>query len=185
MLLVVSLWDGVVFSVTRTRHTAWVVFSGSEARSFWRLFNRRGWRHVRLLLPAYYPEPGLTADVYTLFVDPRSNYVDVRVIWLPPEECARQLMEHGATAIIKFPVDHFRYRDYVPRGFLTCVSLPKAILGIRSWMIITPWQLARYLLRTGGKLWSDPNVKPVFPGHPEAQRGQGGAEGAAPPVSGD
>lgn len=136
----------------RQRFTAYVVFSGSETRSFWRVFVRRGWRHVQVIVPMYYPEPRLTADVYSLVINPVTYAVKIDYFWLNPRKMVDEMLKDGCTAVIEVPVDIALKDGYIPRGLLTCVSLVKAIIGVRAWYVWTPYHLARYLIRHGGTL---------------------------------
>lgn len=141
-----------MFFPTRQRFTAFVVFAGADHRRFWRIFTKRGWRHCFVIIPIYYPEPGLMAEQYSLIIDQRTNHTAVDVFFQSPKSVADEALQRGATCVIKFEVDRKDYRDYVPRGFLTCVSIVKSVLGIGAWYVITPEHFARWLLRNGGKL---------------------------------
>ena len=139
----------------RTRSTGWVVFQGSEHRRFWRIFTGRGWRHCFLILPVYYPSPGLDAVRYFQLINPKTNFVASEVIFQDPDIFIAELQKQGATAIIQYSFDSIDFPNYVPRGFLTCVSLIKSFLGIQAFFVLTPKQLARWMLRNGGKLLKD------------------------------
>lgn len=138
------------------RFTAIVVFSGSENRRWWRFFLRRGWRHVYVIIPAYYPAPSLTADVYSQVINMWTDHVRSDVVWESPRSLAIKALEEGATCAISFPVDQKFTGRYLPRGLFTCVSLIKALLSISAWHVWTPEQLARWLLTNGGKLLEKP-----------------------------
>jgi len=140
----------------RKRYTAYVVFQGAEHRRFWRMFCRRGWRHVFLIHPAYYPEPGLMAQVYSVVINPHSDHVRTDVVFKHPADICASMLREGVTACISIPIDQKFTGRYVPRGFITCVSLVKIFLGIGAWYVWTPEQLARYLLRNGGTLMEIP-----------------------------
>lgn len=44
--------------------------------------------------------------------------------------------------------------NFLPRGAITCVSVAKALMGIRGFLAITPYQLFKKLKKTGGNvLW--------------------------------
>jgi hypothetical protein len=129
-----------------------VIFSGAEHRRFWRIFTRRGWRHVQVLLPVYYPEQSLGAETFSMVVNPLAWGVQATVLFRSPRELAQEALKEGATAVIKFRVDEKFQRDYVPRGLFSCVTLLKAVLQISAWYVWTPEHLARYLLRNGGEL---------------------------------
>lgn len=142
-----------MFRSTRHRFTAYVVFQGADHRRFWRVFTQRGWRHCWLVIPVYDPEPGLKATEHSLIIDPRINFAAADVAWLPADEVAKRMMDEGATVVIKYPVDTADFRNYVPRGFITCVSLIKTFLGIEAFFVLTPKSLARWLLKNGGSIF--------------------------------
>ena len=71
---------------------------------------------------------------------------------MPPRKLVDMMLDEGYTAAIAVPVDHDYQTDYIPRGLMTCVSVVKAIIGIRAWFVWTPEHLARYLLRSGAEL---------------------------------
>lgn len=62
------------------------------------------------------------------------------------------MLDEGFTAAFSVPVDHDYQTDYIARGLLTCVSLVKAIIGVRAWYVWTPEHLARYLARAGATI---------------------------------
>lgn len=136
----------------RKRFTAYVVFQGAEHRRWWRIYTRRGWRHCYLILPAYEPNASLFARPASIVVNPWIGYL--RVDYLPetPGELCRRLLDDGATCVIELPVDQKFSGAYVARGLLTCVSLIKAVIGCNAWHVWTPEQLARWMLRHGGKM---------------------------------
>lgn len=136
----------------RKRFTAYVIFAGSENRRAWRFLLRRGWRHVGLVVPAYYPRPSLTAVAYSQIVSFRTDCVSLDVSFDNPEAIAQAYLREGATCVIRFPVDQKFTGRYIPRGLFTCVSMVKAMLSVNAWWVWTPEQLARYLLQNGGKL---------------------------------
>lgn len=134
------------------KFTAWIVFMGADHRQFWRLFTSRGWRHCFIVVPSYYPEPGLMAEQHSIIIDPRTNHIAVDVLYMAPNLVAEHALEMGAKCVIKFRVDRRGLRAYVPRGITTCVSILKAICGIGAWYVWTPQHFATYLLRNGGEL---------------------------------
>lgn len=136
----------------RQRFTAFVVFQGAEHRRAWRIFTKRKWRHCLVVVPFYYPAPSLTADVYSIIINPITFTVRLDVAFQEPRDVVNDMLDYGYTAAIAVPVDHDYKLDYVPRGLLTCVSLVKAIIGVRAWYVWTPEHLARYLARMGGEI---------------------------------
>lgn len=140
-----------MFPVTRKRFTAYVFFQGAEHRQWWKIYTRRGWRHVFIVLPVHRGN-SLVDPVYSLIINPLLWGIDAEVYFHPPWKLAQEALENGATCVVKIAVDKRFDREYVPRGLLTCVSVVKALLGISAWFVWTPEHLARYLLRNGGQL---------------------------------
>lgn len=136
----------------RKRFTAYVVFTGSENRNWWRFFLRRGWRHVSLIVPAYYPKPSVSAAVYSQWLNFWTDHIRTDVLFQSPQSLGADLLRDGATCVISIAVDQKFSGRYLPRGLLTCVSLTKAMIGCNDWTVWTPEQLARWMLRNGGKL---------------------------------
>lgn len=167
----------------RKRFTAYVIFSGSENRNWWRFFVRRGWRHVYVIIPAYYPKPGLSAVSYSQVINCWTDHIRSDVLFMAPKAIAEAALRDGATCAISLPVDQRFSGMYLPRGLLTCVSLTKALLSVGAWWVWTPEQLARWLLQNGGTLLEKPedeqSIQPIGPkGRQEgASRA---AKGAAP-----
>lgn len=140
----------------RKRFTAYVVFTGAEHRRWWRIFTRRGWRHCFVIIPAYYPQAGLGAVAYSQIINPWVECIRSDVVFQSPRAVSEAFLRDGATCVIAIPIDQKFTGRYVPRGLLTCVSLIKALLGINAWQIVTPEQLASWLLRHGGELLEKP-----------------------------
>lgn len=126
-----------------------MVFQGAEHRRPWRVFTRRKWRHCLIILPAYYPAPGLMSDCYSIVINPITFCIRVDMVWQKPRELVDEMLEAGYTAAFAVPVDHDYKKEYIPRGLLTCVSVVKALLGLQAWYVWTPEHLARYLARRG------------------------------------
>lgn len=140
----------------RKRFTAYVVFQGAEHRRWWRIFTRRGWRHVYVVIPAYYPEPSLTAVAYSQIINFWTDHVRTDVVFQSPKAVCEAALREGATCVIMLPIDQRFTGRYLPRGLLTCVSMIKALLSINAWWVWTPEQLARWMLQNGGKLLEKP-----------------------------
>jgi len=143
---------GVRMISLRKRFTAYVVFQGAEHRRWWRIYTRRGWRHVWVIIPAYYPAPSLTAVAYSQIINPWTDQIRSDVVFQTPQAVAEAALRDGATCVIKLAVDQKFTGRYLPRGLLTCVSLVKALLSIDAWHVWTPEQLARWMLQNGGKI---------------------------------
>ena len=136
----------------RKRFTAYVVFQGAEHRRWWRIYTRRGWRHCWLILPATEPGASLFARPGSILINPWISCLRVDYSTQSPEALCRQMLADGATCVVEFAVDQKFTGAYVPRGLMTCVSLIKAAIGCNAWHVLTPEQLARWMLRHGGKL---------------------------------
>jgi hypothetical protein len=82
----------------------------------------------------------------TQIIDPMWSGLDVR--WSPftPDQCAQACLDthHRVLKLAKF-----ENRSYPLRGVITCVSVVKAVVGLRAWMAITPRQLYRELIKQG------------------------------------
>lgn len=140
----------------RKRFTAYVLFQGAEHRRWWRIFTRRGWRHCYLILPAYLPGASLLDKPGSIIINPWIGFIRVDYSPQTPQAICRQMVEEGATCAIEIPVDQKFSGAYVPRGLLTCVSMIKAMIGCNAWNVLTPEQLARWMLRHGGKTMEFP-----------------------------
>ena len=146
-----------MFPVTRKRFTAFVVFYGSDHEGFWRIFTARGWRHCAVILPVYSPGATLFSEGHAVAIQSIGWGVEVVVLEKSALEVAQTQLKEGATAALSIPIDLDMKRLYVPRGLLTCVSLIKAVLGLRGgWYVFTPKHLCRYLLRHGANFIGKP-----------------------------
>ncbi len=134
------------------RFTAYVVFMGADHRRFWRMFTGRGWRHVFVCVPVYWPEPGLNAEEYTLIFDPKANCLQHHFTAQPVSDVVQKLLDEGATCAIQYRVRRKGLPWYIPRGVQNCVSVVKSVLGVAAWYVWTPKHLAYWLLRNGGQL---------------------------------
>lgn len=141
----------------RKRFTGFFVFQGSENRRWWRIFLRRGWRHVRLLIPIYDPYPSLTAKEYTLVIEQWTDHLRADVVFKPARALAMDMLRDGATCVVAYPVMQSFTNKYRFMGLITCVSISKAFTSINSWIIFTPYHLARWMLRNGGELITLPS----------------------------
>jgi hypothetical protein len=168
-----------MFPLSRKRFTAYVFFQGAEHRRFWRIFTRRGWRHVFVVLPVY-RSASLADDVASMVINPVLHCVETDVYFHHPAKLAQEALRDGVTCVIKIRIDRSFKRDYVPRGLFTCVSLIKSILGISAWYVWTPEHLARFLLRNGGQLVERDPTYDVALRHEETQARHGNVGKPAP-----
>lgn len=145
-----------LFGTNHRTQTAYVVFQESSQRNptLPKWMTSPGFRHCWLMLPVYYPEPGLMAEVFTEKIESLFWGVETAVWWEHPDNAAKAFLELGVTVIVKYP-----FTSPPPdlklkaRGPLTCVTLTKAALMIDDWKILTPKALFKYLVRHGGSVY--------------------------------
>lgn len=131
---------------------AYIVFQDGQCR-WWDGFTKPGFRHCWVFYTAYKPEPGLMADRYCSKVEYVNSHLDVDVWWGTPEEvCEHFMSDPKTTCILKYRVELPGNGSVACRGLMTCVSVSKAILGIGSWEILTPYQLCSRLLYLGATM---------------------------------
>ena len=129
-----------------------VIFHGSRLGGPWSWLCRPGFRHCLMLVTIYFPEPGVFSQRYTMKIEPTLWGLDVDVIWRPPDEVAGEMLEQGATVVVKTTVDIPPKKLFALRGVISCVSVLKYALMINDWRVITPFDLYRFLiLRRGAK----------------------------------
>lgn len=120
----------------------WVVFAdhapvGPRAPAWVHLVTRRDFRHVWAFK---------AVELGTAILDPMLAGVDVR--WTPwaADKCAQACLEAGHRVV---RLAQFDAGGYSVRGLITCVSVVKSAIGLKSSAVITPFQLYRELLRQG------------------------------------
>lgn len=128
---------------------AYIVFQDGTNR-WWDGFTKPGYRHCWVFYTAYKPSPSLMADRYVSKVEYINSHMDVDVWWGTPEEVCDYFMSlPDTTVILKFRAELPGRTILGSRGLMTCVSVAKAILGLSSWEVLTPYQLCRRLLYLG------------------------------------
>ena len=140
-----------MFPMRKEVFTAYVVFSGADHSIWWRLFTRRGFRHVQMIIPASQNTSLLSRDGRCILVNAMSFGVSIAIVDKSASEIVADCKQAGVTQVLAYPVKKYFKREFVPRGVLTCVSLLKAVMEINAWWVITPEQLARWLLKNGAK----------------------------------
>lgn len=137
-----------------TRRTVYVVFQDLGETDAWTVFTKPGMRHCWCFWTSYYPDESLLATRFTVKFEPLRWGFHSDVWYAPPEDVIAEFSRPPVSCIIAFDVDYppqnFSYM--IPRGLITCVSAVKAMMGLRNWRILTPAQLAEYLLAEGGRL---------------------------------
>ena len=126
-----------------------VVFQGSDNLGPWQVFAPPKWRHCWIGIAVYFPEPGLMANQWMIRIEPTTWGIDLDFNFMSLKQAAQKAYDLGATSVLKLSVDTPPKHAYVPRGFLSCVSVLKSILGLRACWIVTPKQLHRILRRNG------------------------------------
>lgn len=116
---------------------AWIVFCG-ETERWWLRLLRPGFRHCFALLH--------DGGRWLLF-DPLAPHLELSCLPLPsgydaPGWYARQPDMRVVPARLRRDT-----RRPAPLGPFTCVEAVKRLLGIHARLIVTPWQLFRYLTR--------------------------------------
>lgn len=112
---------------------------GRRLPPWWRWLKgwmKPGWHHCLVIFGD--PEGGVWVAV-----DPLLGGIQVRC-WPLAVTLPRVLAHYPATAYVTLPGVPRVGWPMRPRGLLTCVSVCKAIAGLRGWSI-TPWQLYRSL----------------------------------------
>jgi len=137
---------------------AYVVFQDHDRHPFWRPFTRPGFRHCWVMLPAPCPAHGLLAVTYTMKIEALAWGVDTAVWWAAPDQVAAHFArDEGVTVVgakVQLPPPDFNHRRSSwrsLRGFITCVSIVKAALGLRGFAV-TPHQLFQQLVAAGGEV---------------------------------
>lgn len=106
---------------------------------WWHPFVRHDFNHVVMLLDI--PDKG------SLMVEALDWGVAVRFEPYDIDKCI-EYYGSDATAIVSYIANHAYNVDPVPRGVYTCVSLAKAMMGLRKCLfVITPFQLYKFLLK--------------------------------------
>jgi hypothetical protein len=86
-----------------------------------------------------------------ILVDYIGSWLEVQVMPYYHEDDVPDIMLAKGFKIVY--VRKHRRDKFILRGLMTCVSVMKHLLGIRSWWVITPKQLYNYLKRKGyGKI---------------------------------
>lgn len=110
-----------------------------------------GFRHCIAIIPA----GGQTAVVNSL-----ANGMSVAFAPFSPYACAIACVRAGHRVL------SFTFKpssEYAEFGWHSCVSVTKALLGVRKWWIISPRQLYEHLIRSGAQEVRDNVTKQLSP----------------------
>ncbi len=119
----------------------WVVIFNPryQNKRWWHPFVRKDFNHVVMLYD--------TAGHGTMVIEALEWGIAIRHEPKDIAECMEYYGSH-ATAIVSYIANHAYNVDPVTRGVFTCVSLCKAVLGLRKcFFVITPFQLYKFLLK--------------------------------------
>ncbi len=105
-----------------------------------RWFTSPGFRHCFLLK---------SAELGCIALDPYWHGISVSWSPLSAERIARDCLDKGHKVLF---LEQNKVREYYLRGFITCVSVIKMMIGIKNWRVITPRQLYDVLLSSGAHL---------------------------------
>jgi hypothetical protein len=126
--------------------TWYLVYHHREPYRWWTNFLEPGFRHVELTRPLYYG-PGVN-DVGWLNVLPTFEMLDIELSGNPtppwvrcPDSTVQKVTGARLLTTLHTPID---------LGPVTCVSIAKAMLGIRAFWVKTPYQLYKFLKKRGG-----------------------------------
>lgn len=130
-------------------YNVYAVFTQHKHRRFWSFFNRKGFDHVYMLIPVYYPEASISSQQYVMRLEYTARGVDLEIIWDDIENTLKAIPEHTDVLKYKVVTDLNQYTRL--RGMLNCVSLTKATCLIQNWRIVTPFHLYRWMRMNGAK----------------------------------
>lgn len=133
---------------TAHKHVAdwYVVFTDRENEYWWNRWLQPGFQHVQAWRSYRYgTQPN---DVMWLRVDPFAALTVVELVFdvLPPwyrDPSMNVIRTRVARTALKL-------REGFSIGPFSCVEHVKALLGIRSFWLRTPWQLYKYIKKHGG-----------------------------------
>lgn len=158
--------------------TALVFFQGCDRRSAWKIFTSPRCRHCWVVLPVYFPKPGLMATRWSMTIEATGWGIVADLHYADPFEAAQEFYDRGGFSVIEIDIVTPPKRLISFGGLRSCVSVSKSILAMRAWWVLTPRAFRAYLLRSGGREII-PNVRncPAVP--PESSRAVEGPEGAS------
>ncbi len=129
----------------------YVVFVAEQSfGGWWCIFTTAKWRHVAV----FWAIPGDNGGVFVQHVEYVRGQIQVNVYPYSAVEWIRRLEDtEQITAIIEYHVDKIEAFYYNLPRFMNCVTVVKAIIGMKSF-VLTPNRLAQNLLAKGGhQLW--------------------------------
>jgi hypothetical protein len=136
----------LTFHTSLDHGPAFVMFGGSlaagDVRWWWRPFRARGFEHVFAILPML---DG------SCVVNGLASHVLIDWSPYPAADCALTLLRQFPQMSCVRVVDRTTASVYVPFEPMTCVTVVKAIFGIRAPWVVSPKGLHDLLLRRGAE----------------------------------
>jgi len=130
----------------------YIVFQKSFFNRPWQCFTWNNYEHTWVFFEKYLGEPGLMTPRGTIKVEPLSNFIEADYWNAEPEIVATEfLTQKHIIDIVRIGLPWKSKVTYTFRGFIGCVTVVKAILGLKAWWVMTPQQLRRYLIKLGGR----------------------------------
>lgn len=128
--------------------TYWVVFGESgvagAGRPWWYCFCREGWRHCFVIADSANSQGVMTSSV----VNPLAHSVQIRSYLCAGSTLAAEASELG---FVVLKVETATPTGYIQRGLISCVTVVKAVTGIRAPLVQTPRMLFKHLQRLGAE----------------------------------
>lgn len=85
-----------------------------------------------------------------IICDSLKNYLELTVLILPQNFCLSQFYRHRGYAVLGGRGPCLKAEEDFKLEILTCVSVVKRIIGLRSFWTLTPWQLFCHLKAMDG-----------------------------------
>lgn len=124
--------------------TYYVAFQKSNFRRPWHLFTWNKYEHCWV----FYQDPQGTS----IKVEAILSRLSVESSDYSLEALAKIHLKHeDIIDIVKISLPVPPYLSYTIHGFINCVTIVKFAIGLSDWLIFTPEQLRRRLLRLGGR----------------------------------
>lgn len=122
---------------TTKPHVDWyVIFTDSDHDHWLFKYLRTGFKHVYAIQKS-------EGGQFWLKVDSRYAYLDISLNYTDKYPTARAFA--GDDAVILPIHANIPSVERTSMCQFTCVEVTKALLGIKSWWVLTPWQLYKYL----------------------------------------
>lgn len=111
----------------------WLLYTDTHRKHWWNRWLKPGFRHVQALRR--------DGRVWVAF-EPHTEFLDVHII--RSDETPWDILPHATVQRVVVLREEGRMRSKFHLGPITCVEMVKALLGIRTPLVRTPWQLFNY-----------------------------------------